>query len=137
MAGRLKRLLGRRGPQTHFVYVRLLGHIDPIARGHFEDPLAEALEAAGLGSVTGGGSSLGDPDESGRRLIEFAGIDLDVHDLARARGEIRRTLTTLGIPGGTTVEFTCPEAGPSQDRWTGREWSLGELRHERHPAFGF
>lgn len=34
----------------------------------FEDPLQEALDKEHLGEITGGGSQLSDPDESGTRL---------------------------------------------------------------------
>ena len=40
-----------------FVYVKIPGDIQPLARGErFEDPLDDALSASGLGQVSGGGS---------------------------------------------------------------------------------
>ena len=63
-----------------FVYIKMPGHIEPIERGErFEDPLQEALERSELGYITGGGSQLSEPDNDGRRSIEFCGIDVDLY----------------------------------------------------------
>jgi hypothetical protein len=49
-----------------FVYVKIPGDIQPLARGErFEDPLQVALEAEQLGNISGGGSQLDDPYPDG------------------------------------------------------------------------
>lgn len=132
-----KRIFGSGRPKTDFVYIRLPARIEPIERGErFEDPLTEMMTARGLGEITGGGSSLSDPDDEGRRFVVEAGIDLEVTDLAVARPELRTALKALGAPPGTTVEFTSPQSEPLQDRWSGQAWALDESRLDRHPAFG-
>lgn len=131
-----KRIFIRGQPRTGFIYIRLPGRIEPMERGErFEDPLTEMLAARGLGEITGGGSSLSDPDDEGRRFVIEAGMDLEVFDLAAARPELRAALVRLGAPPGTTVDFTSPQSKPLQDRWTGQDWVLDEQRIDRHPAF--
>jgi hypothetical protein len=62
-----------------FVYVKIPGDIQPLARGErFEDPLQVALQAEQLGNVSGGGSQLDDPYPDGRPRVEFSGLDVDV-----------------------------------------------------------
>jgi len=46
------------GEYPHFVYAKMWEAIQPLDRGErYEDPLQAALEAGGLGEVSGGGSS--------------------------------------------------------------------------------
>lgn len=84
----------------HFFYVRIPGDIGPIERGRrYADPLDEALEAEGLGSVSGGGTQLR-ADGS----IKFCGIDVDVTDRERGLACILRVMRELNAPEGTVVE---------------------------------
>ena len=84
----------------HFVYAKLWEAIEPIARGdRYEDPLQAALEAGGLGEVSGGGSSIG--KEHG---IEYAGIDIDLASL-ESLDLVRRLLDQAGAPKGSELQF--------------------------------
>lgn len=90
-----------------FVYVRLPGHIEPLARGeHFEDPLDEQLAHAGAGAITGGGSLLSAPDADGTRTIQYCGIDVDLTRPRRGVVLLINELRRLHAPKGTTLEFT-------------------------------
>jgi hypothetical protein len=90
-----------------FVFVRIPEAIEPLHRGEkYEDPLEQALESAGLGSVTGGGEMLSAPDEDGRREIEFCGIDIDLFDPQRGLELLRQELKRLDAPKGTILEYT-------------------------------
>jgi hypothetical protein len=88
-----------------FVYVKLPGNIQPLERGQFEDPLAAALEAAGLGAVTGGGSQLDDPDENGSPRVAFAGIDVDLYAVEPGLQLIVRELRRAHAPAGTVLLY--------------------------------
>lgn len=142
----LRKLLGRKGgadpdpgggmdPET-FLYVKLPGDIQPLERGErFEDPLADALIEAQLGDVTGGGSSMDEPDDDGRPRVEFCGIDVDTAAPEAARRLIREKLLELGAPSGTEIHFT---SGGRQllDRLAEGVWTEGLPRTELHPGFG-
>jgi hypothetical protein len=85
----------------HFVLARVFEHIEPIDRGsRYEDPLSEALESAGIGRVTGGGSQL---TEAGR--IEFADIELELVDLQDALQAAVQTLERAGAPQGSEIHL--------------------------------
>lgn len=89
-----------------FVYIKLPIDIDPFDRGdRFEDPLQEALEAARLGAVTGGGSQLSAPDDEGERSVEFCGIDVDLYDIKEGLALLRRELVRLEAPHGTVLLY--------------------------------
>lgn len=96
-----------------FVYVKLPVDLDPDERTElFADPIQDALEKEGLGTVTGGGSMFSPPDEEGERETEFCGIDVDLYDLERGFALLRRELLRLQAPPGTTLLY-----------WLGgREW---------------
>ena len=88
----------------HFFYIRIPENLKPIDRGdRYEDPLQEALAAAGLGEVTGGGSQLG---EGG--TIEYCGIDVVVDDRDRGLELIRETMQRLGATPKTVIEEYLP-----------------------------
>ena len=89
-----------------FVYVQMPVDLDPDDRTElFADPLQEALEKEGLGTVTGGGSMLSAPDEEGGRETVFCGIDVDLYDLERGFALLRRELLRLQAPQGTTLLY--------------------------------
>ena len=84
---------------TSTLVARLYEHIEPIDRGErYEDPLDDALRAAGLGEVTGGGSQL---TESGE--IEFADVEIQVGDVDAAVATIVQSLEQAGAPVGSEL----------------------------------
>jgi hypothetical protein len=85
----------------HFVLARVFEHIEPIDRGiRYEDPLNEALESAGIGRVTGGGSQL---TEDGR--IEFADIEIELADLEAALQAAVAALERAGAPQRSEIHL--------------------------------
>jgi hypothetical protein len=89
----------------HFLYVRIPGDIQPLERGdRFEDPLDVALRESALGSVTGGGSQLGEDD-----TIEYCGIDVVTVDRARGIELVRRVMRECQCPDGSVIEEYLPE----------------------------
>ena len=61
-------------------------------RDEIEDPLDEALADSSLGEVTGGGSG-----------IEGSNIDVEVSDLSRGLGLVKRVLRELNVGPSTVV----------------------------------
>lgn len=119
-----------------FIYVMIPGDIQPILRGErFEDPLDEALQAAALGNVTGGGSQLDNPYPDGRPRVAFCGIDIDVTDRDRALELLREKLVGLGAPEGTEVHYSV-KAAMLLDRFANGVWDCGLPRTFKHPGFG-
>jgi hypothetical protein len=146
MFGAIRKLLGfvpqtqpKAGSKTDprlFIYVMIPGDIQPIARGErFEDPLGAALQDAGLGEVSGGGSQLDDPYPDGRPRVEFCGIDVDVIDMDRARSLLRQKLVELDAPSGTELHYT-QESAMLLDRYSDGAWMEALPRTVTHPAFG-
>ena len=90
-----------------FIYIMIPESIGPIERGEkYEDKLEPLLSAEGLGTISGGGCSLGDPQPDGKRFIEYCGIDIDTSNRDAARTLIRSALQDIGIPVGTELHFT-------------------------------
>ena len=103
-----------------FVYIKIPGNLDPMDRGElFENPLQEALDKERLGGITGGGSQLSDPNESGNS-IDFCGIDVDLYDAARGLALLRNELVRLQSPPGTMLLYELD----------GREWEEPIYRRE-------
>ena len=85
-------------PQGSFT-IRLYEHVEPWDRGsRYEDPLQDALEAAQLGTISGGGSQL---SETGQ--IEFADIEVDAADIDRAITTTVEVLEGAGAPEGSEI----------------------------------
>jgi hypothetical protein len=84
----------------HFVIARFFEHIEPIDRGRYEDPLNDALESAGIGRVTGGGSQL---NEDGR--IECADVEIELADLNDALHVAVGVLEQAGAPQGSEIHL--------------------------------
>jgi hypothetical protein len=61
-------------------------------RDELEDPLDEALRAAGVGEVTGGGAGMG-----------VSNIDVEVTNLDSGLAVIRRVLAELGVARSTVI----------------------------------
>jgi hypothetical protein len=82
------------------VIARLNVRAQPLDRGEvFEDPLEEILQASGAGSVTGGGTMLGEEGE-----IEFCDIEITLPEATDAAiGALRRALEGLGAPRGSKL----------------------------------
>jgi hypothetical protein len=86
-------------------YAHLNARIKPLARGErFEDPLSDALEQNPVAEVTGGGTM-----QAGDGEIEYCGIDLDLHDVARAVPFVCEQLTRLGAPRGSKLQYTAAD----------------------------
>jgi len=67
-------------------------------RDEIEDPLEEALQDAGIGEVTGGGSGMG-----------TANIDVDVFDLEKGVALIRAVLKDIGVAPSTIINQYSPQ----------------------------
>ena len=91
------------------VTVRLNARLQPLDRGDiYEDPLAEALEAAGLGSVTGAGTQLA--EDGG---IEFCDIDLALETADdQTLDRVVAALEKLGAPKGSKLLYGETEERP-------------------------
>lgn len=142
--GWLKRLFQREPPadllgpadEESFVYVKLPGNIMPIERGDlYEDPINDLLSKHSLGEVTGGGSQLGDNDADGNPTVEYAGVDLDVSDLAAALPILRDALLSLKAPLGAELHYTI-DGKKLLDVLTPEGWRLEQPRQQLHPGFG-
>ena len=122
--------------EPELVYIFLPDPLGPIDRGDkYEDPIIDELERLGLGEVSGGGSSLGDPRPDGTRPIEFCGIDVDTHDVDATREMLRTLLPGLGAPEGTQLHYRAADK-PLQDEYDGSSWTLERERTMMHPGFG-
>jgi hypothetical protein len=118
------------------VYVYLPESLMPLDRGDkYEEPIIEELERLGLGEVSGAGSSLGDPQPDGTRLIEYCGIDVDTDHVDATRDALRALLPKLGCPAGTQLHYRADET-PLQDEYDGSGWALDQHRSMLHPGFG-
>jgi len=102
-----RRLPPRVLPSGHlFVYVRMPVDMPPTERGRkFEDPLDEALQAAGLGEVSGGGSEMGRKGPDGRQSVVAIGIDVDLTNGQKGVPFLKQRLIRLGAPKGTVLQF--------------------------------
>jgi hypothetical protein len=67
-------------------------------RDEIEDPLDDALRAAKLGEVTGGGSGMG-----------LCNIDVEVTDPVRGLALVREQLRALGVAPSTEINQYEPE----------------------------
>lgn len=67
-------------------------------RDEIEDPLEEALLAAALGEVTGGGTGMG-----------ISNIDVEVTDLTAGLALVRSVLAQLGVARSTVIRRYEPE----------------------------
>jgi hypothetical protein len=85
---------------AHFVYAKIWEPIKPLDRGaRYEDPLQDALERAGLGEVSGGGSLV---DKSGG--IQYVGVDIELASLD-ALAVVKDVLEAAGAPKGSELQF--------------------------------
>jgi hypothetical protein len=66
-------------------------------RDEIEDPLGQALQAADLGEVTGGGTGMG-----------ISNIDVEISDLDAGLALIRTVLRRLGVAKSTVINQYAP-----------------------------
>lgn len=91
---------------SHLVLARLYEYIEPIDRGdRYEDPLQDALDKAGAGRVTGGGSQL---DELGG--ITFVDIEIELANLDGALQVVVEALEAAGAPQGSELLLASDES---------------------------
>ena len=91
---------------SHLVLARLYEYIEPIDRGdRYEDPLHDALEKAGIGRVTGGGSQL---DELGG--ITFVDLEIELANLDGAPQVVVEALEAAGAPQGSELLLASDES---------------------------
>lgn len=86
------------------IIAQVNARVQPIDRGdYFEDPLDEILTAAGLGSVTGGGTQLADDPDG----IAYCDIEIMVNaEDAPTIKAIISALEGLGAPKGSVLKST-------------------------------
>ncbi len=85
-------------PTTFFEIILYDSDFRFDGRDEVEDPLDDALRAANLGSVTGGGSGMG-----------LCNIDVEVTDPIRGLALIREQLRSLGVASSTEINQYDPE----------------------------
>ena len=89
-----------------FVMVHIPESIEPLERGSkYEDPLNAALQAQGLGEVTGGGTQLGPLKADGSSEVTAVDIDVDLVDAGRGLPALRAELKKLNPPKGTELSY--------------------------------
>lgn len=82
-------------------YAKLNEKILPIDRGDiYEDPLMEALEEKGYGTVSGGGTMMGKNGE-----VDYAGIDIDLTNREEGIPFLCQFLEGCGAPKGSVLEI--------------------------------
>lgn len=109
---------------TAFIYLKLPTHQLP-ADHRLEDRIDQALRGAGVGTVLGWGSSLGDAPPGQMRPLAFLRIDIEAEDLDGARQLLRAMLLDGGMPTGTELHFT-RDHHPLQDIFDGADWRLDQ-----------
>lgn len=118
-----------------FIYIKIPNSIGPLERSEqYEEPIEEKLQQAALGTVSGGGSQLGDKQPDGTHSIEFCGLDVDVTNLEAALKLLRTELLLLNAPNGTELQYTKNGVRLQDELYAGK-WTLGQSRINLHPAF--
>ncbi|MBZ8141102.1 hypothetical protein CLD22_14465 [Rubrivivax gelatinosus] len=89
-----------------FLYVKIPTAEESADAHHtMHEALERALAEAGLGTLLGWGSSLGEAGEAGLRPLRFHRIDVEVAELDAARALLQRTLAVLGAAPGTELHY--------------------------------
>lgn len=90
---------GRSGPYD--ITARFYHHVEPVDRGTwYEEPLQAALDAAKVGTITGGGSQL-----NAKGGIEFADIEIEVPDRHESLRMVADALERAGAPQGSELRW--------------------------------
>jgi hypothetical protein len=109
--GILQKLFGKKsGARELFpVTVQLNAKIMPIDRGAlFQDPLAEALEAQGLGTSEDGGTLCSEQGE-----ILYCDVEVDLtENTERAYAFVKETVERLGAPKGSKLHIAGDDVRP-------------------------
>lgn len=102
---------GKAKKEPVFYTAQLNAPLMPMLRGDlFEDPLADMLEEAKLGSVVGGGTALTDQDNP--RGVAYADVEIEAVDsTSETRDKIIGLLNQLAAPKGSLLHG--PSAGES------------------------
>ena len=99
-----------------FVVVHIPEGLIALERGaRYEDPLGAALQARGLGEVSGGGSQLGPRKADGTHDVVSIDVDVDLVDAARGLPALREELRKLHSPAGTQLSYTGPNGEQVQE----------------------
>lgn len=86
-----------------FLYIMIPGDLDPEDRTtRYANPLDEALEREGLGTITGGGSMDSKADDG---TAVFVGIDVDLYEAEKGIEVLRRELMRLKVPQRTMMIY--------------------------------
>ncbi|HUQ11512.1 MAG TPA: hypothetical protein VM146_14460 [Steroidobacteraceae bacterium] len=103
-------------PRGLFVVVHIPEGLIPLERAaRYEEPLGQALEARGLGEVSGGGSQMSPPRPDGTHEIISIDIDVDLADAAHGLPALREELHKLHPPPGTQLAYTGADGSPVQE----------------------
>jgi hypothetical protein len=93
-------MLGLRKKLKVMVTAQMNARLQPMHRGHFEDPLQEFLEQRNIGAVSGGGTQLADEPYG----IAHCDIELDLADSRQAALDlVVAELNRLGAPKGSKL----------------------------------
>lgn len=96
-----------------FVVVHIPQGLNPLERtARYEEPIGRALQARGLGDVSGGGSQMGPPKADGTHDLISVDIDVDLSDAARGLPALRAELRKLHPPPGTQLSYTGADGSP-------------------------
>jgi hypothetical protein len=100
-------------PTGLFVVVHIPQGLNPLERSaRYEEPIGRALQARGLGDVSGGGSQMGPPKADGTHDLISVDIDVDLTDGARGLAALRAELRKLHPPPGTQLSYTGADGSP-------------------------
>ena len=89
-------------PASSYLIAQLNARLQPMHRGElFEDPLDDALQQLGVGSVTGGGTQMSDSGEVAHCDIEIKVAALDEHTVHAVISCLER----LGAPIGSQLRL--------------------------------
>ncbi|MFX1237897.1 MAG: hypothetical protein ACFFAS_16120 [Promethearchaeota archaeon] len=91
-----------------YMYLTINEHIEPLDRGDcYEDPLDEALVEKKYGETTGGGTMQTGSEFLGKeeKMIEYAGIDVELTDIEHGIPFVIETLEIIGAPRGSKLQY--------------------------------
>ncbi|WP_309381180.1 hypothetical protein [Cerasicoccus frondis] len=87
---------------NYYISVTLNCRLQPLDRGdHFEDPLFDALEEAGLGEIDGGGTQMLANGE-----IDYCDIEVALTDLEKGIPFVIAELEKIGAPRGSRLRYS-------------------------------